>query len=418
MAQAALTSPPALSLRKAIYYGLWLAILLLWVLPLVSDKPSPAIIAYGLLSVLLGFAALLIPRFPTAVLLGPGLLLLWMLLSGTANVLGGISVAQFARALIGFLFYFVFLAVAVYLRPSHISRLITAIWILCVAVSLRTIVLFVAGTGSATHLLSPGIYRATFFDPFSTLPFTVLGMICSMHLFRSGGLRLLFLIFFTYMGLLSQSKSIVLTLILAMAWNYDTFSGFGGRGGLWPKIKIILIGLLVVIAVVFFADKIPGLNRFFLVGTTEDVTTLGRLGEIVNAWQAFKESPVIGKGLGHVFLHVSTLQDTFGMIEERNYTHNSIMFILATTGLPGLVFFLIAMFAPHRAAIRYGSSSAMISTHQRRLLSVYLAMSMVIILLGVVTASYKLIHMNVLLGLIHGAIWSLLSLNTRKEGST
>lgn len=394
-------------LSSVLFWLAMLSILALFLLPFIANEPDLPVLLLALFSAMIGGFVLLIPSWPRKALFWSGSWLIWMLLAGLANVLGDISISQFVRGIVGFLFYFVFLAAATNLKPHQIRRLLVAILLLSALICGRTIVLFLEHMPPST-LLSPGLHRATFFDPFAALPFSVIGFVLSRFLVLNRLLALIFMGFFIYLALLSQSKSIILIALLALLWNDQSFSGFSLKGGIWKKLRIPLFAFGVLLIAIFYADRTLILSRFLLIGTEYDVTTLGRLQEIQNAWHAFLRSPILGQGLGYTFQHVSTLSATFGETDLRRYTHNSIMFFLATTGIPGLILYLGAMLSPHTSALRMSSRLTGMPLQHRRLISTLLLLSLVIFSAGLMTAGYKLIHINIILGLVHGAIWRLL----------
>ena len=219
----------------------------------------------------------------------------------------------------------------------------------------KTIKFFVFGSGICFVVFS--FVQYYFFN--SLRPLMFLGW--DEHLYRifstflDPNFAAVFLVFFSFLlipkvfkGRLTESYRSVLLFYftqLALFMTYSRtglvalISGFFSYSIITRKLKLFfVVTLLIVVSLFIFSDtKVEGLNPFRTVSSSERITSMLHALEIV------KENPIIGVGF-NAYRDVQIREGVRNLaganISNADAgTDNSILFVLATTGILGFTFF-------------------------------------------------------------------------------
>ena len=129
-------------------------------------------------------------------------------------------------------------------------------------------------------------------------------------------------------------------------------------------------------------------------GASSDATVLVRLQEIGIAWRMFLASPVVGHGLGVRYRIVSWSNDNEQTSDLRGYVHNWPFYVLMVGGVLGAACYVFLLFgAPVVAWRRLDPATLRLVAATVLLLAAY----------GSLTAAYRLIPFNLVLG----GVWAL-----------
>jgi O-antigen ligase len=77
-----------------------------------------------------------------------------------------------------------------------------------------------------------------------------------------------------------------------------------------------------------------------LKGTTSDINVVWRFESYANAIEQWKNSPIIGTGLGEVLSFTATTSTGGAMLTEGHRVHNSFLWLLMSLGVTGFAVFL------------------------------------------------------------------------------
>jgi len=127
-----------------------------------------------------------------------------------------------------------------------------------------------------------------------------------------------------------------------------------------------------------------------------DANISSRLEEYLIAWDMFRQSPVLGQGLG--IKHDIRFDAGHGRVLEQRvgYVHNWVMYMLMTGGLVGLAAYLVVLFGPTVLAWQRGLSQA----QQGMVLTTLACMAVY----GLFFAVFRLIPFNLVLGGVWGLV--------------
>jgi len=291
------------------------------------------------------------------------------------------------RSLVPLFCYFAVFFLVINMSWRALSKLVGGITILAVLAALQDFWM-------AVQLGYPASSadRLTYYAPASALPLSVLGVVIANSWATNRILRMSIITFLSFHILATQSKGLFICFILLVPMHAAVT---GLRRSLTFRGCIIATVCFIALPVAVWILFTYGfLDRFLLVGTAQDVTTFGRLYEIEQATTAFLANPVFGTGSGYIFHHV---HETLGF-SERRYTHNSIFYFLAVSGVVGATLFFVSCVYPMvlgRAKVLQEPRSEL-----GKGMAAAVCCLIVIFIYGLVSASFKLIHINILMALL------------------
>jgi len=368
--------------------------------PFVGDF-GPLLSLWGLLFVCL--TALLLIRLPLLDIRGtiPLIWLLYLFFNVSIATKNNIPLGDVFRSIAPFVFYpITFMSVLLIGKHQAVGLVKFFLIVSLVLIGWSVVILIQNGIGLSAFATG---YRLTFNDTFSALPISVCGLIFTFTFVKQKALTISLVFVFLLHILATKSKGLALLTILNIGalylfyyqTNLSMFKAFK-RG------VFLILGLSIIL---YFARDFSLLERFMIIGTDSDVTTLGRIQEIMNAIEQFVQNPLMGVGNGYSFAHIGL----DGHLEYRRYTHSFIFYFLATTGIIGLILYLLVIIVPVKKALNYYSryKNNVFVKNESKLIFVLALASINVNLYSMVSASYKLIHMNIMLGLFHGVIFTL-----------
>ncbi len=315
------------------------------------------------------------------------------------SLLVGHSLNDVIRGTIPFLFLPAAYFSVVLLDWRRTRWVLTALF--CVGVFVATLVIPFLILRSAGELES--INRLTAYSDMAHLP----ALIISLALLKLV-VRNVFFRFFLF-GLLilalyeTQSKGqlgIGLFVLLAVPWALGWRISME-NGDMWEWAGYVLLSFLLLSILIFYGpsldnnksiDNVGLVKNRYSVESLKGSTTLHRWVEIKKAYNIFSENMVIGAGPGVTFKFLSPVSG--GVVEQR-YIHNLIFYLLATGGVVGFVLYCAQFFFSLTLEISFQWKEA------ARYL--YLAIAGAL-MYGMVSATYKSIHMNVFVGVLLGGI--------------
>jgi len=303
-------------------------------------------------------------------------------INGVWSQINGNKIDDIIRSILPFLYLYLIYIASSQLQYKQFKHIFNTFVIVIYIISIYDFLfLFLNGYLFDSH------YRITFDSIYSALPFNIIISLYIIIYMNSKWKYLLLIIPFLII-LQSQSKGLIGLTVLMLVFLVLHFSKT--KKVMFAKI-LLIIGLLL--AVLLNIDSISILNRFTLVGSEKDVTTLGRLQEISQAMGYFLEHTILGNGAGTVFLHI--FND--GTLEERRYTHNALFYFLAIGGAPMALSYLY-IFIRQIYLIIFSKINSLGKGSNDLL---FIGISLFIILsYSMVSATYKLIHTNIVVGLL------------------
>lgn len=341
--------------------------------------------------------------FYLAILLFSG----YLVVNGLIALLKGIDGMSVMRSVAPFLFLGIGALIGNSIRVRH-ARVVLGAFLLSAVVHCARGFVALASAGLGMSAIISGNYRLTYVFPDATLPYALIGAVLSVTVFSRRLTQIIFGTFFLTFVLLTKSKGMVLSLLAAWVLVYWLMSA---QGLIRRKRRLAYasLGLAGIVIGAMNVDRIPLLERFQLVGTSEDVTTFGRLQEIQNASEVFKENPVLGAGSGYQFEHFDLLGGS-PRYESRRYTHFSLMYALAIWGLVGASLYAFVLYVTTVSPVlRLRKQLDAVQDRSMLLRACVLTSALVgLHMVGLTSATYKLIHVNFAAGLFSALLAKLL----------
>jgi hypothetical protein len=355
----------------------------------------------GLLALPTGIDRRLLPFYLT-ILLFSG----YLVFNGLVALLNGIDGLSVLRSVAPFLFLGVGAVIGNSILVRHARVVMGAFLVSAVAHCVQGFVALTSAGLGVSEIVSGG-YRLTYVFPDATLPYALIGTLLSGTVFSGRGTRVVFVVFFLTFVLLTKSKGMVLSLLAAWALVYWLVSAQGfikrNRRPLYTALGLagIVVGALNV-------GRIPLMERFQLLGTADDVTTFGRLQEIRNSFEVFKEHPILGAGSGYQFEHFDIAGSQ--RYQSRRYTHFSLLYALAIWGLAGAFLYVGVLYLTTVGPVlRLRKKVDTAQDKSMVLLACVLASALAgLHILSLTSASYKLIHVNFSAGLFSALLANVL----------
>jgi len=199
-------------------------------------------------------------------------------------------------------------------------------------------------------------YRAagSFLDPGFTgiiIVFTIILLLNNWSkIVKNKYLNILFILLLLISLVLTFSRAAYLSFILSLV----VFAYL-------KKKSLILIIILIALVVLVFLIPKPGGEGVNLLRTT---SILARSKEITDVLNIIKSYPVLGVG----FNTLRYAKNNFGLLSEYDWqtsnsgagTDNSFLFVLATTGILGLIFFIWSIFLLFKETLRKGGENSIL----------------------------------------------------------
>lgn len=159
----------------------------------------------------------------------------------------------------------------------------------------------------------------------------------------------IFAMVLTYTRSMLGTSAIVITFLI--------FQALRSRRVLRIAILAGVLGVSAMSAIVAFSMQSIYMERVHsTVGTSEkDANITSRLEEYRIAWNMFRESPILGKGLG-IKHNIQFETDKKNVLSVRvGFIHNWVMYFLMVGGGIGLLIYIAVLFSPVLMTLRYFS---------------------------------------------------------------
>mgnify|MGYP003878189257 CR=1 FL=1 len=236
-------------------------------------------------------------------------------------VVAGSGINQLVRAYLPFFYLPSFALVCLCLNQTQARKLLKTLLFVGVIASLAIIPFFVE-----LKLGRLPYNRFTAYTDLSHTPLFLMALplcYCLLKSYRYLAVTIIMLAIFS-----TQSKGQILLSFLAIAMC----EVFSTRNRVMLLLKMVLI--VIICSIPFFAYKDVIAKRFVDIGGS---TTSHRLVEIQAAGEIFQDKPLIGGG-------PTTKFDTTELVtnvdkEGQRYIHNLLMYVLATGGVVGCMFY-------------------------------------------------------------------------------
>ena len=343
--------------NKANIYSkiLLLQLIILFLMPGLGQMNSAwGIITYaifGILSVIL--VALYIKNEPFQFSLCNKLVLLFFVICFISGIYGcckGNSLANFIRGLLPFCWYIYIIIFSSKRERSSYSRIVLGFALVACAYALRIIIYYIV------FVLLGESSRVTLNLSVATSPITMVGVIIFIYfyLFYSrkfsglylGGMALCYLamsLTITKSMTVANVLGIVIFAILVLIIRLKIKDKNFGISSFFKKLLIIVGILVIVTGVIYMTTNMAQRweSAAEAVATNEmDGSVAPRLVEYKVAYENWKESPVLGKGLGYTW-HSDKLPYADGII----FMHNIIAYWLMDYGVVGIAFLIVVIIA-------------------------------------------------------------------------
>lgn len=311
----------------------------------------------------------------------------YLLLMSVYSAWIGHDLNDIIRGIIPFLFLPIAYFSIVSLNFRRALLVLRALFYVGVIVSLSVIpFLVLRSTGTLDD-----VSRLTAYSDMTHIPVILVSLVLMGLMTQRGWWKFALLILFLTALLATESRgqvAIGLMLLLAYPW----IGGWGWySGSMNSSERRVYIALVMLMPILVIALGSGLIERFSLQNLMGD-TTEHRLEEIRVAYRIFMENVLIGYGPGTIFAFVSPVT---GSEVEQRYIHNILLYILATGGLLGVVMFGLPFYRSFQ--LKVPSNARMAARHIR-------ASIVTILLYGLVSATYKSIHVNVMLGMLLGSV--------------
>ena len=303
--------------------------------------------------------------------------LLVLLVGCFSGIVKGNPVNGIVRSVIPFIFLITF-AIFIDVKDFNSSSLalcgivVSLIWCMFVMLANHESVLSILTTGG----------RLSFYDMDSILPYPLFGFLLVLFSKISVGKKIPALLFFSIMILLVGYRAFIILSLFAL------FIFLVEEG------KIYLLVLTLCCIGVLFAfienDFINTLLSRFKFGSGDQV----RLAEINVAYNVFSNSPIFGGGVGVVID-----SDT-----GKTFIHNSVMYMLMSQGVLGLISYLFFLLSPLVYILRNTRLIVLLFSPAKKYIRYSLYPLLIFLLSTLTSASYKLIHTNVLVSVLMAII--------------
>lgn len=169
------------------------------------------------------------------------------------------------------------------------------------------------------------------------------------YLFKTGGIiRIVLIIYFVIIVLLTQSRSAFLALFALGIYHLFIFH-------IKTRIKLLICSLIIVFSLIYISDSF----RFKVMKDSLSQSSESKISSLMqtnirndiwgSSFLIFKSSPVIGVGLGDVQDELNTIYKEKGYteaLEKELNCHNQFVETLLSTGLIGFLVLLFALFIP------------------------------------------------------------------------
>lgn len=344
----------------------FLSIALLGLLPAIPDKPTAITFTFSLAI----FAAALLTRHWVL----PISALAFLAYAASSFYWGGTHPTEYFRAIVPLTFI---LTVPLWHR-------LTTRWLLYAVISAGTVLalrtLYTAATEAG---------RVTWHSLDFMMPPAVLGSIACVALLRYAHKRRTPQTTFTLAALFAaQFASILLTLsrtmILATLLGSSLVLLLTSRTPANTKIRFRSVAILAFLAILLISLAGLSTNQLAhrLTSTQLESAIDYRLLEFGSVQQLWAENPVLGTGMGELFL-----EDDPGL--TRSYVHNAPAYMLSMLGLVGLALYLLFVGqvlwnARTQSSLERASSIAFVLT---------------LLLLALTSATFRSVHFNMLLAI-------------------
>ena len=363
--------------KKKICY---LVLFALGLIDYVPDNLEPVTLFFSATYILL-FVSYIVSKWNKGVVkIWDALIFFWLvvlLIGCFAGVIKGNHVNAIVRSVIPFIFLITF-AVFIDVKDFDSNSLaqcgiiISMFWCMIIMLENYESVFFILTAGG----------RLSGYDIDSILPYPLFGFLLVLFSKITVGKKVSLLLLFSTMILLVGYRAFIILSFFAV------FIFLIEEGKLSSLVlTLCCAGLLLVFLENDFINTL--LSRFKF-GDGDQV----RLSEINIAYKIFSKNPVFGGGVGVVIDPDS----------GKTFIHNSAMYMLMTQGLLGFICYFLFLFSPLVYVLKNARLSVLLFSPAKKCIR-YSLYSLFIFLLSTLTsASFKLIHTNVLISVLMAII--------------